>query len=186
MIAYRRAFNYGTTPAPPGAVVNRNFHFQFVAFMSALAQYFRDLMIGEVIRGRPRSTERPFGSQATIQRARHRPALRARPRELRQHPRADAGDRRSTCSRSRAARHARHQEVVRRQHQVGRHRGRVEPPSRRRGRAVAARQDGRGRPPRAAIHRRQRLQARPRSRHLPGRRRSRSARRPKPGSPPIA
>src|SRR5262245_9865020 len=26
MIAYRRAFNYGTAPAPAGAVVNNNFH----------------------------------------------------------------------------------------------------------------------------------------------------------------
>ena len=51
MVAYRRAFNYGQVQAPAGAVVNRNFHFQFVAFNSALAQYFRDLTIGEVIRG---------------------------------------------------------------------------------------------------------------------------------------
>ncbi|HZD61430.1 MAG TPA: hypothetical protein VE200_01415, partial [Xanthobacteraceae bacterium] len=36
MIAYRRVFNYGNVPAPQGAVVNRNYHFQFVAFNSAL------------------------------------------------------------------------------------------------------------------------------------------------------
>jgi hypothetical protein len=67
-IAYRRAFNYGTVATPPGAVVNANFHFQLVAFMSALAQYFRDLTISEVIKGGVTLTERPFGSAATIQR----------------------------------------------------------------------------------------------------------------------
>lgn len=68
MIAYRRAFNYGTVPAPAGAVVNRNFHFQIVALMSALAQYFRDLTIGLVIRGSQALDERPFAPLATIQR----------------------------------------------------------------------------------------------------------------------
>jgi hypothetical protein len=68
MIAYRRAFNYGTAPAPAGAIVNANFHRQLVAFMSALGQYFRDLLIGEVIRGGPLIEQRPFGSVATIQR----------------------------------------------------------------------------------------------------------------------
>jgi hypothetical protein len=51
-----------------GAVVYRNFHRQFVAFNAALAQYFRDLLIGEVIRGSQGIDQRPFGSQATIQR----------------------------------------------------------------------------------------------------------------------
>src|SRR5262249_40908556 len=68
MVAYRRAFNYGQAPAPAGAVVNRNFHFQFVAFNSALAQYFRDLTIGEVIRGSQYIELRPFGNIATVQR----------------------------------------------------------------------------------------------------------------------
>ncbi len=68
MIAYRRAFNYGQGPTPAGAVVNRNFHFQLVAFMSAFAQYFRDLTIGEVIRGSQYLELRPFGNIATIQR----------------------------------------------------------------------------------------------------------------------
>ena len=67
-IAYRRAFNYGTVTAPAGAVVNRNFHRQLVGFMVALAQYFRDLLIGEVIRGGPLIEQRPFGSIGTIQR----------------------------------------------------------------------------------------------------------------------
>lgn len=68
MIAYRRAFNYGNVEAPAGAVVNRNFHRQFVGFMSAVAQYFRDLLIGEVIRGGQLIEQRPFGSVATVQR----------------------------------------------------------------------------------------------------------------------
>lgn len=68
MLAYRRTFNYGTLAPPPGAVVYRNFHRQFVAFNAAIAQYFRDLLIGEVIRGAQNIEQRPFGSQATIQR----------------------------------------------------------------------------------------------------------------------
>ena len=67
-IAYRRAFNYSTSPPPAGAVVNRNFHRQLVGFMVALAQYFRDLLIGEVIRGGQLIEQRPFGSVATVQR----------------------------------------------------------------------------------------------------------------------
>jgi hypothetical protein len=68
MLAYRRVFNYGSIAPPAGAVVYRDFHRQFVAFNAALAQYFRDLLIGEVIRGSQLIEQRPFGSQATIQR----------------------------------------------------------------------------------------------------------------------
>jgi hypothetical protein len=68
MIAYRRVFNYSSVPAPQGAVVNRNFHFQFVAFNSALAQYFRDQVVAEVIRGSTEIADRPFGTIATVQR----------------------------------------------------------------------------------------------------------------------
>ena len=68
MIAYRRTFNYGSAPAPAGAIVNTGFHRQLVAFMVSLSQYFRDLMIGEVIRGGQLIDQRPFGSVATIQR----------------------------------------------------------------------------------------------------------------------
>ena len=67
-LAYRRAFNYGPLAPPARAVVYRNFHRQFVAFNAAIAQYFRDLLIGEVIRGSQLIDQRPFGSQATIQR----------------------------------------------------------------------------------------------------------------------
>jgi hypothetical protein len=68
MVAYRRAFNYGTAQAPAGAVVNRNFHRQLVGFMVAIGQYFRDLLIGEVIRGGQLIDQRPFGSVGTVQR----------------------------------------------------------------------------------------------------------------------
>ena len=68
MIAYRRAFNYGNLDAPAGAVVNRHFHRQLAGFMVAVSQYFRDLLIGEVIRGGPMIEQRPFGSIGTVQR----------------------------------------------------------------------------------------------------------------------
>ena len=61
-------FNYGKAPRPAGAILNVNFHFQLVALMSALAQYYRDLTIGEVIRGGQDIEQRPYGTIATIQR----------------------------------------------------------------------------------------------------------------------
>lgn len=67
-IAYRRAFNYGRAPVPAGAVVNRNFHYQFLSFMNALSQYFRDVTIGQVIRGSAEINDRPFAALATVQR----------------------------------------------------------------------------------------------------------------------
>lgn len=68
LTAYMRVFNYGKAPRPAGAIVNVNFHFQLVALMTALAQYFRDLTIGEVIRGGQVIEQRPFGTLATVQR----------------------------------------------------------------------------------------------------------------------
>lgn len=68
MIAYRRVFNYGAGPAPAGAVMNKNFHRQLVAFMTSLAQYFRDLTVGEVIRGSQDIDQRPYGNVASVQR----------------------------------------------------------------------------------------------------------------------
>lgn len=67
-LAYRRVFNYGTLAASSRAVVYRNFHRQFLAFIAGIAQYFRDLLVGEVIRGSATLEQRPFGSQATIER----------------------------------------------------------------------------------------------------------------------
>jgi hypothetical protein len=68
MLAYRRAFNYGNATLPASGLVNRGFHRLMVGFMVAVAQYFRDLMIGEVIRGGQLIDQRPFGSVATVQR----------------------------------------------------------------------------------------------------------------------
>jgi hypothetical protein len=67
-LAYKRAFNYSNIQPPQGAIVNLNFHRQFVGFMVGVAQYFRDLLIGEVIRGGPLIEQRPFGSIGTVQR----------------------------------------------------------------------------------------------------------------------
>ena len=67
-IAYMRVFNYGKAPRPAGAVINKNFHYQWVALMSSLAQYFRDLTVGEVIRGSGTIDQRPFGAIASVQR----------------------------------------------------------------------------------------------------------------------
>jgi hypothetical protein len=66
--AYRRAFNYGPGVTGPGAMVNRDFHRQLVGFMGAIAQYLRDLRIGDVIRGSQNLNNRAFGSVATVQR----------------------------------------------------------------------------------------------------------------------
>lgn len=68
MIAYRRVFDYGNAASPAGALVNKSFHRQLVALMSSMAQYFRDLTVGEVIRGSQDIDDRPFGNLATIQR----------------------------------------------------------------------------------------------------------------------
>jgi hypothetical protein len=67
-IAYRRAFNYGQAPLSEAAAANREFHRSFVAWISSIAQYWRDLLIGEVIRGGQLINQRPFASQATVQR----------------------------------------------------------------------------------------------------------------------
>ena len=68
LVAYMRVFNYGKAPRPAGAIINVNFHYQLVALMTALAQYFRDLTIGEVIRGGQVLEQRPYGTIATVQR----------------------------------------------------------------------------------------------------------------------
>ena len=67
-IAYMRVFNYGKAPRPAGAVINKNFHYQLVALMSSLAQFFRDQTVGEVIRGATEIDDRPFGAIASVQR----------------------------------------------------------------------------------------------------------------------
>ena len=93
MIAYRRVFNYGNVPAPQGAVVNRNYPFPVRRLQ---------LGAGAVLprpgrrRGRAR-LDRDLRPSVRNDRdraaARHRSALRHRPRELRQRPGAGAGGR---------------------------------------------------------------------------------------------
>jgi hypothetical protein len=68
MLAYRRAFNYGNAPTNNSGITNANFHRQLVGFMVAVSHYFRDLLIGEVIRGGQLIEQRPFGSIGTVQR----------------------------------------------------------------------------------------------------------------------
>ncbi len=67
-IAYGRVFNYGRGPKPAGAIINRNFQHQFVALISSLARYYRDLTVSEVVRGGPALDTRPYGSIASVQR----------------------------------------------------------------------------------------------------------------------
>ncbi|SIT00218.1 hypothetical protein SAMN05421759_10989 [Roseivivax lentus] len=67
-IAYGRVFNHGRGPKPAGAVINRNFQHQFVALISSLAKYYRDLTVSEVVRGGPALDSRPYGAIATVQR----------------------------------------------------------------------------------------------------------------------
>jgi hypothetical protein len=49
-------------------VVNRNLRRQMLGSTVLVGQYFRDLLIGEVIRDGQLIDQRPFGSTATIQR----------------------------------------------------------------------------------------------------------------------
>ena len=78
----RRASSSHCTGSQAAAViVNVNFHYQFVALMMALAQYYRDQVIGEAIRGGRRwSSCRSHAGDGTA--PRDRPPLCARPVEL--------------------------------------------------------------------------------------------------------
>ncbi|MEO0599824.1 MAG: hypothetical protein AAF211_00210 [Myxococcota bacterium] len=66
-LAYKRVFNYGPTTSKR-AVVNTTFHSQYVSLISAIAQYFRDTRVTEVIASGSSLGDRPFFSQATIER----------------------------------------------------------------------------------------------------------------------
>ena len=114
-------------------------------------------------RGDPR---RPGARAAAVRHAGHRaaprdrPALRARPRELRQHRGAHPRDRALSQAAARPVRRARHQALVRRHQPLAGDRAGLRPLSRRRARAVAAGQDGRERPPGAALRHRRRFRDR--------------------------
>lgn len=64
---YRRAFGYGSSPMPPGARPNTEFHGLFTGFNREVAGYWRDKRISDVIR--ERAADPSFGSIATVRRA---------------------------------------------------------------------------------------------------------------------
>jgi hypothetical protein len=65
--AYRRAFGYGTSPAPPGGRPNRDFHPLFGGFNEEVAAFWRDKRISDVIR--ERAYDPSYGSIAVVRRA---------------------------------------------------------------------------------------------------------------------
>jgi hypothetical protein len=67
MAAYRRAFGYGSSPLPPGARPNAEFHRMFSVFANEVAKFWRDKRISDVIR--ERAHDPSFGSVATVRRA---------------------------------------------------------------------------------------------------------------------
>jgi hypothetical protein len=67
LMAYRRAFGYGSAPVPPGALPNTDFHHMFEHFINQVALYWRDKRISDVIR--ERAYDPSFGSVAIVRRA---------------------------------------------------------------------------------------------------------------------
>lgn len=65
--AYRRAFGYGTLPAPTGGRPNRDFHPLFTAFNEEVAAFWRDKRISDVIRDG--AYDPSFGSIAVVRRS---------------------------------------------------------------------------------------------------------------------
>jgi hypothetical protein len=67
LAAYRRAFGYGSTPAPSGTTPNVDFHHMLSHFVNQVALYWRDKRISEVVR--ERAYDPSFGSIAIVRRA---------------------------------------------------------------------------------------------------------------------
>jgi hypothetical protein len=67
LAAYRRAFGYGSTPAPSGTTPNLDFHHMLSHFVNQVALYWRDKRISEVVR--ERAYDPSFGSIAIVRRA---------------------------------------------------------------------------------------------------------------------
>jgi hypothetical protein len=67
LAAYRRAFGYGSTPAPSGTTPNVDFHHMMSHFVNQVALYWRDKRISEVVR--ERAYDPSFGSIAIVRRA---------------------------------------------------------------------------------------------------------------------
>src|SRR5581483_8270645 len=67
LIAYRRAFGYGTAPILPASRPNTEFHDLFTHFNNEVALFWRDKRISDVIR--ERAYDPSFGSIAVVRRA---------------------------------------------------------------------------------------------------------------------
>jgi hypothetical protein len=67
LAGYRRAFGYGSTPAPSGTTPNVDFHHLLSHFINQVALYWRDKRISEVVR--ERAYDPSFGSMAIVRRA---------------------------------------------------------------------------------------------------------------------
>lgn len=67
LAAYRRAFGYGSAPAPSGTTPNVDFHHLLSHFINQVALYWRDKRISEVVR--ERAYDPSFGSMAIVRRA---------------------------------------------------------------------------------------------------------------------
>jgi hypothetical protein len=67
LAAYRRAFGYGSTPAPANTTPNVDFHHLMSHFINQVALYWRDKRISEVVR--ERAYDPSFGSMAIVRRA---------------------------------------------------------------------------------------------------------------------
>src|SRR5215470_7622925 len=65
--AYRRIFNYGSTPVPSGSRANTDFHKLFAHFIHQVTLFWRDKRISDVIR--ERAYDPSFGSIAIVRRA---------------------------------------------------------------------------------------------------------------------
>jgi len=67
LMAYRRAFGYGSAPVPQGTTPNVDFHNQFAHFINQVALYWRDKRISDVVR--ERAYDPSFGSIAIVRRS---------------------------------------------------------------------------------------------------------------------
>jgi len=67
LMAYRRAFGYGSAPVPSGTTPNVDFHNMFGHFVNQVALFWRDKRISDVVR--ERAYDPSFGSIAIVRRA---------------------------------------------------------------------------------------------------------------------
>jgi hypothetical protein len=67
LMAYRRAFGYGSAPVVAGSRPNTDFHNLFTHFINQVALYWRDKRISDVIR--ERAYDPSFGSVAIVRRS---------------------------------------------------------------------------------------------------------------------